>query len=620
MLAINILGRFLLNTDKNIRYVALNTLLKVVHIDLNSIQRHRPTIIECLKDPDVSLKRRAMELCFALINRANVVEMIDQLMDFLATCEPEFKADCSSNMFISMEKYAANQNWHVDQMMRVLKTAGNYIRDDIVSSFITLISNMNDFQFYTMNHLVKLIQDDITQQPLVQVAVWCLGEYGDRYSTTNENDESHMSIDDIVNLLIRVLNYNAGLVATREYAINALVKLSTRYPHITNHVQTIMSIYGCNMNLELQQRAVEYNAVLKRYENLREGLFEQMPPIEIKTQNDLSTFQDEEEEQQEQQAEENEQAQSGDANKRKEEATKTLLAFFDDDVPTTSVETSQTTNAKMDSVNIFDLLDDPKPTPVSNTAKPAMSKAANNNLDSLFSLETNIPTQQTSSVSANPLNDLFGLGQTVQAKSQPIASNSNNVDILDIFGSSGGPSVSSAHSSSSHAKPASDNLEDLLGFGGSTSTQPTTTNSNTAAINNDLFDILGSSSTTTKQNSTFSTTSNQTPSASRTLIIYDKNELKLTLEPSSKSRNSLEQINLEMKANNSNLMHSVNEFLFSAAVPKTMQMQLSPPTSNQILPLDFVTQSILVWNPKQVINIYRKKTSVILFAFIWFCV
>ena len=39
------------------RYVALNSLLKTVHTDMNAVQRHRTTVLDCLKDPDPSILR-----------------------------------------------------------------------------------------------------------------------------------------------------------------------------------------------------------------------------------------------------------------------------------------------------------------------------------------------------------------------------------------------------------------------------------------------------------------------------------------------------------------------------------------------------------------------------------
>ena len=40
-----------------LRYVALTSLLKTVQTDHNAVQRHRSTIVDCLKDLDVSIKR-----------------------------------------------------------------------------------------------------------------------------------------------------------------------------------------------------------------------------------------------------------------------------------------------------------------------------------------------------------------------------------------------------------------------------------------------------------------------------------------------------------------------------------------------------------------------------------
>lgn len=49
-----------------------------------------------------------MELSFALVNGNNVRGMMKELLYFLDSCEPEFKADCASGIFLAAEKYGIN--------------------------------------------------------------------------------------------------------------------------------------------------------------------------------------------------------------------------------------------------------------------------------------------------------------------------------------------------------------------------------------------------------------------------------------------------------------------------------------------------------------------------------
>uniref|UniRef100_A0A8C2JXZ8 AP-1 complex subunit gamma n=1 Tax=Cyprinus carpio TaxID=7962 RepID=A0A8C2JXZ8_CYPCA len=261
VLAINILGRFLLNNDKNIRYVALTSLLKTVQTDHNAVQRHRSTIVDCLKDLDVSIKRRAMELSFALVNGNNIRGMMKELLYFLDSCDPDFKADCASGIFLAAEKYAPSKRWHIDTVMRVLTTAGSYVRDDSVPNLIQLITNSVEMHAYTVQRLYKALLDDISQQPLVQVASWCIGEYGDLLVSgqCEEEEPIQVSEDEVLDVLEGLLVSNLSTPVTRAYSLTAIMKLSTRFSSV-NRIKKVVSIYGSSIDVELQQRAVEYNA------------------------------------------------------------------------------------------------------------------------------------------------------------------------------------------------------------------------------------------------------------------------------------------------------------------------------------------------------------------------
>ena len=93
VLAIGILGPFLLNKDNNTRYVALTMLAKVVESDLSAVQRHRATIVDCLKDPDVSIRRRALDLLYSLVNKQNVRALVREMLNYLVVAESEERRD-----------------------------------------------------------------------------------------------------------------------------------------------------------------------------------------------------------------------------------------------------------------------------------------------------------------------------------------------------------------------------------------------------------------------------------------------------------------------------------------------------------------------------------------------
>jgi len=282
VLAVNILGRFLLNNDKNIRYVALNTLLKTVSVDGTAVQRHRTTILECLKDPDVTIKKRAMELCFALTNNSNIQAMVKELLVFLKTAEPEFKQQCSSNMMIAADQHSTDRRWHLDTIFDVLKNSGNMVRDDVVFNTIQLISESPAHQKYVVHlawHTVGQIEHCFELQPLVQVCCWTMGEYGALLSEECESF-SPVDISQVVAWYETTVQASHINTVTKQYALVSLTKLSTRFPGSAGSIQAVVEAFSTNLDVDLQQRGVEFGQLFKSQNTLRPQVLEPMPPLE----------------------------------------------------------------------------------------------------------------------------------------------------------------------------------------------------------------------------------------------------------------------------------------------------------------------------------------------------
>ncbi|XP_017886699.1 AP-1 complex subunit gamma-1 isoform X3 [Ceratina calcarata] len=490
VLAVNILGRFLLNNDKNIRYVALNTLLKTVYVDTSAVQRHRSTILECLKDPDVSIRRRAMELSFALVNSNNIRNMMKELLLFLERADPEFKAQCSSNIVMSAERFAPNKRWHLETLFKVLVAAGNYVRDDVVACTIQLISETQAQQGYAVGALWRALEKDtFDKQPLAQVATWCIGEYGDLllYAPPSDDVDAPVNLteDEVIDVYQRLLWSPQNTVVTKQYTLLSLTKLSTRFQKGNEKIRQIIDTFGSNLHIELQQRGIEFSQLFRKYDHLRPALLERMPPMET---------------------------------------------------------------ARPQANGIIGMANgEPEPEEEKSTV-----------------LEGSTPPSDSSA-----LLDLLGttdLGVTPSVSNKNPSPNSatvvNNNDLLDLLGSLD-------LSAPAPTLPQTQIPSQMF--------SPTNTN-------NFLVDGLLDSSSI----------QNDTP----TMVVLDKAGLKITFRlEKPPSINDL--LVISMSAHNSgNAM--LTDFLFQAAVPKTFQLQMLPPSSTVIPPSGQVTQVLKVSNISKV--------------------
>uniref|UniRef100_A0A672R7A6 AP-1 complex subunit gamma n=1 Tax=Sinocyclocheilus grahami TaxID=75366 RepID=A0A672R7A6_SINGR len=258
------------------------TLTTIVQTDHNAVQRHRGTIVDCLKDQDTSVKRRALELSLALVSAVNIRSMMKELLIFLSFCPPELRSQTASGIFNAAERYSPSKRWHIDTILHVLTTAGGDVRDETVPNLIQLITTASELHCYTVHKLYRALVKDIAQQSLVQVACWCIGEYGDLLlkGECEEIEPLQVTEDDVLDALETVLQSHMSSPATRGFALTATMKLSTRITDNVDRIRSIVSIYGSCIDLELQQRAVEYNALFKKYDHMRAAVLERMPVMD----------------------------------------------------------------------------------------------------------------------------------------------------------------------------------------------------------------------------------------------------------------------------------------------------------------------------------------------------
>lgn len=414
ILGVNLLGKFLSTKDNNTRYVALDTLLTVINIEPLAVQRHRTTIVNCLSDGDISIRRRALELSFAILNEQNIRVLVREILLFLENChDNELKPYITSQLTTAANKFAPNEKWHFDTLIRMLKLSGNFITKDIISNILALIMLCTDIDLkkHVVGRLLSLCLEDSTQYGLSVITIWCLGEYVDLIldGSVEVNGKQQSVTDQLILKLIDDLINNSTYsdqetVHLVTYILTTIIKLSIKFKNSDSieKLRLILNSKTYDNNLEIQIRAVEYQEIFAQDTQLKKGLLARMPAPKLKERESMS-------------------------------------------LQNTSVHKARSTGGTRGTApsaanDLLDLLDD-------------------NTVSSPGNLDNN-PSQTVSN--NDILSDLFG-GSSKSTQSQP-SKPSTNADILDLFDS---PSATQSPAQSSIDSPSQTGLTPIHAFSNS---------------------------------------------------------------------------------------------------------------------------------------------------------
>jgi len=120
------ISRFITADNHNLKYLGVNALAAIVQIDSKYAAEHQLVVIDCLEDPDETLKRKTLDLLYSMTNPANVTVIVAKLTQFLqGTSDAYLRSELVSRINQLAEKYAPSNQWFIATMNNVFELSAN---------------------------------------------------------------------------------------------------------------------------------------------------------------------------------------------------------------------------------------------------------------------------------------------------------------------------------------------------------------------------------------------------------------------------------------------------------------------------------------------------------------
>lgn len=258
-----LLGKFISVREPNIRYLGLENMTRMLLVaDVQDIiKRHQAQIITSLKDPDISIRRRALDLLYAMCDITNAKDIVEELLQYLSTADFAMREELALKAAILAEKFAPDLSWYVDVNLQLIDKAGDFVSDDIWYRVVQFVTNNEDLQPYAAAKARDYLDKPALHETMVKVSAYILGEYS--HLLARRPGCSPKEIFAIINDKLSTVSPPTVAILLSTYA---KILMHTQPPdsELQEQVWAIFRKYESYIDVEIQQRAVEYFALSRK--------------------------------------------------------------------------------------------------------------------------------------------------------------------------------------------------------------------------------------------------------------------------------------------------------------------------------------------------------------------
>jgi AP-2 complex subunit alpha len=271
-----LLARFISSKETNVRYLGLDTMahLAARAESLEPLKKHQSTIILSLRDKDISVRRRALDLLYSMCDVDNSELIVGELLRYLRVADYALREEMVLKIAILTEKYATSYKWYVDTILQLLSAAGDHVGEEVWYRVVQIVTNTEDLQEYAARVVFEYLKAPTAHESLIKVGGYILGEYGHLIA----NEPGYSPLEQFQTLHSKS---QFCVAATRSLLLSTYIKWVNVFPEIKPQLVLIFERYRHVLDAELQQRACEFYALAQRPEDdeLLQNVCEEMPPF-----------------------------------------------------------------------------------------------------------------------------------------------------------------------------------------------------------------------------------------------------------------------------------------------------------------------------------------------------